>query len=278
MIKEFDLSYKPHLHVDSVIGWSWLVFKGYDFEKNDMNISSAALNALREQYEKIAQVKLADSWGIDFHKSIGSVPAVSSMIMINNAQDALLLSKKVSSKTELHQLAGDANTLSPIDYTLETTRPAGAPLSALVAIKTIGIEGLRRNLANLVESAFLLRGLLSGKKGVAILNDKSPGFVTMVQIIPSNVTQKHVLEYDSAELKEINSYIARFFKWDKETRVDKVGGAEYSISSCYYKNTAGVNIAAVKFYPTSPHMSSAIIKNLVSTFLKQKKIFDELYK
>jgi len=278
LVKDFNLPYRPHLHVDSVIGWSWLVFKEYDFEKNDMNISSSALEAIQQQYEKIAQIKLADSWGIDFHKGIGSVPAVSSMIMINNAQDALLLSKKVSSKTEMHQLAGDIGTLSPVDYTLETTRPAGASLSALVAIKTIGLEGFRRNLANLVESAFLLRKLLSERKDVVILSDKSLGFVTMVQIIPSNITQKHVSEYNNAELKEINSYIAQFFNWDKKTRVDKGKGAEYSISSCYYKNQAGVNIAAVKFYPTSPHISSTTIKNLVSTFLKQKNIFDKLPK
>lgn len=277
LVEEFGLSYKPHLHVDSVIGWSWLVFKGYDFEKNPMRISSPALEAIQQQYKKIAQVKLADSWGIDFHKGIGSVPATSSMIIINNAQDASLLSKKISPKMEPHQLAGDMDTLSPADYTLETTRSAGAPLSALVAIKTIGMDGFRRNLANLVESAFLLRTLFSKEKSVTILNGESLGFVTMVQIVPINFKQKRVWEYSTSELGEINSYILRFFNWDKETRVDKVGGAEYSISSCYYKNQDGVNIAAIKFYPTSPHVNSVTIKNLVSAILKQKKIFDEIY-
>jgi glutamate/tyrosine decarboxylase-like PLP-dependent enzyme len=31
---KYQLSYKPHIHVDSVIGWFWLFFKGYNFIKN----------------------------------------------------------------------------------------------------------------------------------------------------------------------------------------------------------------------------------------------------
>src|SRR3989344_6934105 len=42
LIKEYNLEYIPHIHVDSVIGWIWLMFNKYDFKKNPLKISQKA--------------------------------------------------------------------------------------------------------------------------------------------------------------------------------------------------------------------------------------------
>jgi len=274
LVKEYKLPYKPHIHVDSVIGWAWLAFKGYGFDKNPLGISPEALLFLKKQHERISQVKLADSWGIDFHKGLGATPASSSMVMVNNFEDIALLSKKVSSKTEIHHLAHEFSSFSPADYTLETTRAAGAALAALVSLRVLGLDGIRRNLANLVEQTILMRKLIADSKDMLTLNTTSEGFVTMVRFLPPGRSTKDIHEYTADELQEDNKYLSAFFKWDKETRIDKGIGVEYSVSSSYIKAAGGMGVAAIKLYPTSPHFNAASASRMVQTLVDQKRIFD----
>lgn len=274
LVKEYKLPYKPHIHVDSVIGWPWLSFKDYDFDRNPLEILPEALPFLKRQYERISQVKLADSWGIDFHKGLGATPASSSMVMVNNFEDIALLSKKVSSKTEVHHLAHEFSSFSPADYTLETTRAAGAALAALVSLRVLGLDGIRRNLANLIEQTILMRKLITDSNDMFTLNADSEGFVTMVRFLPVGRSIKNIYEYTADELKEDNKYLNAFFKWDKETRIDKGIGVEYSVSSSYIKAAGDVGVAAVKLYPTSPHFNAASASRMVQTLVEQKGIFD----
>lgn len=275
LAEEYKLTYKPHIHVDSVIGWSWLSFKDYDFDQNLLGISSEALRRVKKQYERISQVNLADSWGIDFHKGVGATPANSSMIMVNKFEDISLLSKKISSKIEIHQLAQEFSAFSPVDYTIETTRAAGAALAALVSLKVLGLDGIRRNLSNLIEQTILMRKLIKKEDRILTLNPDSDGFVTMVRLIPRKQDIKDIYEYTKDELESGNKYVNSFFKWDKGTRIDKGVGIEYSVSSSYIKATGEVGVAAVKLYPTSPHFSKESATETIKTLIRQKKTFDE---
>lgn len=109
---KYKLNYQPHIHVDSVIGWFWLFFQGYDFIGNPLSISADSLQKLKEQYQRIAQLKFADSWGVDFHKGIGGCPVDSSLFILNNEEDALLLSKQHSQNMHLHQIANEFSSKS----------------------------------------------------------------------------------------------------------------------------------------------------------------------
>src|SRR5690606_18524226 len=115
-----------------------------------------------------------------------------------------LLSKKVSSKTEIHHLAHGFSSFSPADYTLETTRAAGAALAALVSLKVLGLDGIRRNLANLVEQTILMRNLIADSKDMFTLNTASEGFVTMVRFLLPGRSIKDIREYTADELQEDN--------------------------------------------------------------------------
>jgi hypothetical protein len=196
------------------------------------------------------------------------------MVMVNNFEDIALLSKKVSSKTEVHHLAHEFSSFSPADYTLETTRAAGAALAALVSLRVLGLDGIRRNLANLVEQTILMRKIIAASEDMFTLNADSEGFVTMIRFLPTGRSIKGIHEYTADELKEDNKYLSSFFKWDKETRIDKGLGVEYSVSSSYVKAVGGVGVAAIKLYPTSPHFNAASASKMVQTLIDQKRIFD----
>lgn len=273
LVIDHNLGYKPHIHIDSVIGWSWLVFRGYNFEENELEIEKATLQKIKLQYERISKINKADSWGVDFHKGIGSTPAVSSMIVANSFEDISMLSKKASFKTEIHQLAQEFSSYSPIDYTLETTRASGSALAALTTLHVLGLNGLRRNLANLVEQTTYMRSLVEQQTDIVVVNNESNGFVTMIRLLPPGIQRKGIYEYTNEENLLINRYLNNFFKWDKTGRIDKGDGVEYSVSSSYLKINSS-SIAAIKLYPTSPHFSKTDALEAVNTISDQKERFD----
>ena len=69
LMEEFDLDYKPHVHADAVIGWGWAVFNDYDFEENPLGFRPRTVRALAGATHRICKLNLADSIGIDFHKT-----------------------------------------------------------------------------------------------------------------------------------------------------------------------------------------------------------------
>lgn len=282
IVKEFSLPYKPHVHVDTVIGWAWLMFKDYDFVKNDLKIDKETLLKIKEQYEKLSYLKYADSWGVDFHKGVGVSPIPCSMIMFNKMEDLNLLSKKEGSFIGIHQLAPEFSFTSPADFTLETSRPGGAALAALASLHTMGINGFRRNLANLLKLSLLTKKLLSNYKDIMVCNKDSLGYVTMFRLYPPELKndQRKFLEFikKGKDMKEfidfVNKYTKEFFSWDYKNRMLKNIGVEYSFSSGYVELFNAIKISAAKLYPVSPHINESHIKKAINTIMRQKKIFD----
>ena len=284
MVKEFSLSYRPHIHVDSVIGWSWLVFKDYDFSKNYLKIDKVALEKIKQQYSRISEIKYADSWGVDFHKGVGGCPVDCSIVMINNIKDLHLLSKKEEAVIDMHQLAPEFSLNSPADYTLETSRSGGPPLAALAHLYTLGQAGLQRNLANLVEQSLYTKNLVESFEDMVVCNkDNSLGYVTMVRMYPPelrNSPEKTIEFIDNSQkcidfIEHVNTYIKKFFSWDSETRMAKGLGVEYSFSSGYITLSNGAKISGIKLYPVSPHFNKKYAKQAIQDIVKQKKYFDE---
>ncbi|MGC9309474.1 MAG: pyridoxal-dependent decarboxylase [Candidatus Nanoarchaeia archaeon] len=283
LVKEYKLGYKPHLHVDSVIGWSWLFFNNYDWKKNVLKIDSKTLNIIKKQARRISQLRYADSWGIDFHKGIGGCPIPCSLIIFNNLEDINYLSKKKGNVIRMAQLAEEFYSLSPVNFTLETSRPGGAPLAALASLYSLGIEGFQKRLANLINNNLLLKERLKKRKDFFICNYDSLGFVTMLRLYPpelNNDPRKFLeIEEDNDKMrnfvKYVNNYLKKFFEWDFNTRILKNKGIEYSYSDSYIKLKSGLDLSAIKIYPVSPYFSEKIVDGIISTLINQKKKFDE---
>lgn len=287
LVKKYSLKYKPHIHFDTVIGWAWLMFKDYNFKLNPFNFSKDTLKKIKLQYQRISKVNLADSWGVDFHKGVGGCPIPCSVIMMNNKQDFLLLSKKRDPLTVTHQLAEEFSFDSPSDYTLETSRPGGAAIAALAALHTLGEKGYQLYLGKLIELVSLFRRLIQGIPDIIVINPHSLGYVTMIAIIPPELNQnfKNLIDEKkflylknkaTAEtITKINNYMKAFFKWDNETRMNRYLETIYSYSSSYIKTACGEKISALKFYPVSPHLNESYIKKAVKILKAQKIIFDK---
>ena len=117
LVVEFQLDYKPHIHADAVIGWAWSVFNDYDSEKNSLGFRPRTIRALAGACRRIRHLPLADSVGIDFHKT-GFAPYISSLVLIKNQAGLELVTRHPEQMPNLYHF-GDYR---PGMFTLETSR------------------------------------------------------------------------------------------------------------------------------------------------------------
>lgn len=116
LANEYELENPPHVHADAVIGWAWKVFQGYDFENNPLGFHTRTLRSLQDSLQRMRYLHLADSLGIDFHKT-GYTPYISSAFLVKNREDLTLLSREPEQMPYLYQYGF----YHPGIYTLETS-------------------------------------------------------------------------------------------------------------------------------------------------------------
>ncbi len=186
---EYDLDYRPHIHADAVIGWVWAVFRDYDFENNPMGFHSRTLAALQDSLRRIGDLSLADSLGIDLHKT-GYAPYISSAFLIKDRNDLSLISRTTEQMPYLFQFGQ----YHPGRYTLECSRPGASALGAIANIKLFGKEGYRALIGHNVEMAEMLRERLEGHRWIKVLNDFNYGPVTLFRVYPDEVDAKEAFQ------------------------------------------------------------------------------------
>ncbi|HVA48462.1 MAG TPA: pyridoxal-dependent decarboxylase [Pirellulales bacterium] len=270
LVREFSLDYSPHIHADAVIGWAWSVFADYDFAGNPLGFDSATLAALSKAAGAVRRLPLADSIGIDFHKT-GYVPYVSSLALFRRRSDLDLIRRPRSTMPYLFQ-SGEHH---PGTFTLETTRSGTGPMSALANLLLLGKEGLRVLLGHAVEMAQVLRRAIDGQPELAVLNGENVGPVTLFRVYPPDV-DKRVVEREfhdpsfQAAVEGINDFNRRVFRrvWAEATAGR---GIAISMTDCYRHSDHGVPVAALKSYVLSPFTDAPQMHDLVRYVLAARE-------
>jgi L-2,4-diaminobutyrate decarboxylase len=273
LVKRFKLKYIPHIHVDSVIGWVWLFFKGYNFKRNPENIDRSALKKLKGMYKKVSEIRFADSFGVDFHKT-GFCPYLSSIFITKEKKfiDNLGISKQPS----LSDL--QFGNYSPFTYTLESSRPLNGPISALVALKTLGMSGFRRLIADLVTSSEKLREKLTKTGFFSVVNPNDENFVTLSVLLPPRVrlSYKEIISSPADMVTKVAKYNYDFYLFLLEKQI--IGGSPLAVDyiSGYEVSKSGVKIGVLKMYPVSPYFDVKYVSNLVKQLIKFKEEFEKV--
>ncbi len=156
---EYELEHPPHVHADAVIGWVWVVFKDYDFKNNPLGFHARTLRSLQDSLERIRSLHMADSLGIDFHKT-GYSPYITSAFIVKNRKDLALLSRAPEQMPYLYQFGS----YHPGIYTLECSRSGAGALAALAQytpVRQAGLSGLDRSCCGDVRDAARAAGGLS---------------------------------------------------------------------------------------------------------------------
>jgi L-2,4-diaminobutyrate decarboxylase len=221
---EYKLEHPPHIHADSVIGWAWLAFRDYDFQANPLGFHARTLRSLRDSGQRINALSMADSLGIDFHKT-GYAPYISSAFVVKNRNDLNLLSRDPEQMPYLYQFSH----YNPGVYTLECSRSGASALAALANIRLLGKEGYRVIIGHVVEMSEMLRERLEAYPFVEVLNDYNYGPVTLFRIYPDGVDPREAFQREQIDpdyreqLEKHNAYNRRLFEYIHEQAMSGEG-------------------------------------------------------
>lgn len=271
LVEEYKLPYKPHVHADAVIGWAWSVFNDYDFAANPMDFSPRTLRSLWDAKTGISSLKLADSIGIDFHKT-GFAPYTSSLFLCRNKDDINLIAREKDIMPYLFQFGN----YHPGVYTLETSRPGGSVLSAWANLRFFGKEGYRALLGHVVSMAEALRHRMEHSDFVCLINDYNYGPVTLFRVYPEGVDTKTAYRRETAEtgskeeLLRHNEYNRRIFKV-LHRQMEEGNGIALSITDHYRTAANGESILALKSYVMSPFADQNAMDRLMECLVEARK-------
>lgn len=259
LVEEFRLDYRPHIHADAVIGWAWSVFNDYDFTHNPLQFRHRTVRALAGTKRRIQHLALADSIGIDFHKT-GFTPYVSSLFLAKDRHDLELICRKPA---ETPYLFHDGH-YHPGRYTLETTRSGAGPMAALANLRLFGKDGLRSLLGHLVSMAETLREHLEGHAATTVVNRGNFGPVTLFRVYPEGVDTFSILDREQTDaryrdqLLAHNEYNRRIFQLvQSEALAGR--GVVISMTDNYRETEYGEPMVALKSYILSPFCDEASI-------------------
>jgi glutamate/tyrosine decarboxylase-like PLP-dependent enzyme len=208
LVKEFMLDYVPHLHVDSVIGWVWMVYNHYDFNENRLEMSEVEMAKIVSMRDRVSELKYADSFGVDFHKT-GFCPYISSCIVVNNAADLQALGGKSAYDLDLLRFGEYA----PFEWTLELSRGSGGPISAYVAFKLFGVYGFQDLIYCMFSNGEYIRELLSVERDFDVINNGTEGFATLFVILPfvEKLRYSDYVKLGEVGVRSLLEYNQRFY-------------------------------------------------------------------
>jgi glutamate/tyrosine decarboxylase-like PLP-dependent enzyme len=271
LVEELDLDYRPHVHADAVIGWAWSVFNDYDFEENRLGFRPRTVRALANATRRIRKLHLADSIGIDFHKT-GFAPYISSLFLAKDRNDLRYLARGREEMPYLFQ-SGERH---PGIFTLETSRSGTGVLAALASLLFLGKDGYRALLGHIVEMAELLREHLEGHSATTVLNSDNVGTVTLFRAYPDGVDTWTVPDRERTDasfrdkVKEHNEYNREIYRYLYEKALTG-HGVLLSMTDCYRHTDYGEPIVALKSYILSPFVDAEHVQLIVDSVLEARE-------
>lgn len=270
LVEEFALDYRPHIHADAAIGWAWSAFNDYDFTANELGFRGRTVRALAAAQHRMRHLRLADSVGVDFHKT-GFAPYISSLVLVADRRDFERIARPRETMPYLYQ-SGEYH---PGVFTLETTRGGGGPMAALANLLLFGKEGLRTLLGHAVEMAEVLREAVESHPDLTVLNGENVGPVTLFRVYPHGVdtfTIEDRERTDAAYQEQVrrhNEYNRRIYR---RVHAEALAGRGVAISltDCYRQTDHGVPIAALKSYVLSPFSDEDRMRSIVTHVLRAR--------
>ncbi|MBB4094342.1 pyridoxal phosphate-dependent decarboxylase family protein [Brucella pecoris] len=258
-----NLSYRPFVYFDTVVGWAWFSYFDYDFDNNPLKLPEPELHSIKKFVSILAAVSGVDGFGCDFHKT--ALTPISSSCFI--ARDQHEFRSVLKDEVSVHDWQPYGNNFVH-HYTIEHTRPTGPIAAAWTSLQTLGLAGIRSYLARLMELSRRFKEAFRQTE-FEILNDPSIGLATA--IYPKNLaaapTFQALLELTADEIEASNRFVFHLF----DELAHPVDGGEAVVlrylpqmNSTRSKAPAG----SLVVYPMSVQSADADIDRLVGRILE----------
>lgn len=274
LVAEYRLAYRPHVHADAVIGWAWAVFNDYDFDANPMGFPPRALRSLSDTSVNMRALGMADSVGLDFHKT-GFGPYTSSLFLCKQRKDLELTARDPALMPYMFQFGS----YHPGVFTLETSRCGGAILASLANLKLLGKEGYRALLGHIVGMAEVLRERLEKSPRACVVNTYNYGPVTLFRVYPDGVDAAEAFHAETThpkfkdQLLRHNAYNRRVFDRMRQD-MEEGAGIALSFTERYRVTSYGEPILALKSFVMSPFTSAEDMDILLASLESARRRVD----
>lgn len=274
IVAEHGLDYTPHLHADAVIGWAWSVFRDYEFAPNPLGFRGRTVRALAQTENVVRHLPLADSVGIDFHKT-GFAPYVSSLFLLRDRSEFQSLARHRDTMPYIYH-SGEYH---PGMFTLETSRSASGVMAALGSLLLLGKDGLRSLLGHVVDMAAQLRELIVARPELTVMNERNVGPVTLFRAYPSGVNTFQVKDRELRDpsyrdtLRRHNELNRRIYQHVQgEALLGR--GVALGFTDMYTTTADGEPINALKSYVLSPFVDDEQMRAVVDHVLAALKVVE----
>ena len=277
LVSDYGLEYIPHIHADSVVGWPYLYFTGYNFKDNPMGFSPAAIQRIKAATARISTLSDADSFGVDFHKT-GFIPYIASMVICKNEADLRVLGRDAKIMTPLFH---DDSVYNPGKFTLETSRSSATMLASWLTMQALGVEGYQVLIGHAQEMAVTLREELnnSGQAGLFVGNQIGYGTDVFVRCYPPNIDYAAIYNKelkDDILLAENSKYTSDFFRWLTQDSKKYNDVLAISKTSAAFYTESGKPFVALRLYMLSPYTTVESVKEMVRNLIEAKNEYNAL--
>lgn len=260
------------LYCDAVIGWSYLTFKTYDFQQNELEFSVAVAQMLRKNLIAMSAMKYADAAGIDFHKTGWANYNCSIFLTANSKKFEDLMTRPGSAYLQ------ERTSYNPGRFTLETTRGGAAAMAGWATLKLFGAKGFQTLLGGALEMQSYLCGKIRGDKSIVCVNERNYGCVTLFRVYPSNINAAYtytcelqicsntnmVSRYNALQ-EQIANYMWTWFRSGEKR--NGMYGPYMSFTSGFRSTKGGDKIFALKVLPMNVTSSYETMDDLMSAVI-----------
>jgi glutamate/tyrosine decarboxylase-like PLP-dependent enzyme len=246
------------------------VFNDYDFRANDLGFRGRTLRSLAATVDRMQHLKLADSLGVDFHKT-GFAPYISSLFLLRDRHDFQHLARDRATMPYLYH-TGDYH---PGMFSLETSRGGSGVMSALASLLLLGKQGYRTLLGHAVDMAELLRELIGAQPELTTVNAQNTGPVTLFRAYPRGVDTFRVQERERRDsnfrdsLRAYNDFNRRVYQ---RVHAEALAGRGVAIgfTDRWGVSQVGEPIVALKSYVLSPFVDESRMNTIVERVLEAR--------
>lgn len=284
LVDRYDLDYRPHIHADSVLGWVYLYFSDYDFEANPLEFGAEVLERIARISARLATLRHADSFGVDFHKT-GFCPYNSSMVIVRDEVDLFSLGGKNQMMTPIFH---DPASHDPGKFSFETSRSAANIVATAHVLGRIGVDGFRSILYQVQENTARIRTLIAdiSALGLEVVNPDALGSDVFVRVYPPknevaesicDLGSQFAAEQRDPEIFERNTiYLDAFFNYYCREVCSNGGLAAISKSSAAFYLNGEVKVPALRIYLLNPSVEESDCREIVDDLARAKTAFDQI--
>jgi glutamate/tyrosine decarboxylase-like PLP-dependent enzyme len=249
LCEQYEISAKPHLHVDAAVGWPLIFFLDYDFDRNPLEINEPTLAGLCRNTDRFRQLRHADSFTVDFHKW-GYVPYTSSLVMIRDRRDLAALEHDPENFSYFEK---DTEGQTHLHSTIECSRGGVGIFAAATSLLHLGVQGHQLLVANSLQNANYFRHRLAASPGVMVLAPGNQGpsasFRLYDPAIVADPEAEFTLEYEVMTTADWDERVARNSRYHREAFLRR---GKDTLSTNYVQSAAHTDYDAHGRYRTLP--------------------------